>query len=102
MLPTKDELRTALDDLGRDPAAKLRELGIKGIPGNCYECPLANYLLSRFPGIPAGHLSVDGDDVSLVVEPSNGLRPRRQVSMPNHLGQFVEEFDYGSYPELLA
>jgi hypothetical protein len=89
-----DKIRGLLAALGGDPAAKLRELGIRGIPVSGDACPIAVYLTqSDVPVLCVSPYYVDypGSCYKLLW---NG-EDRAVVD-------FICDFDNGRYPELRA
>ena len=108
------QLAAALADLAEgcetpaDVAAKLAEAGCKGEREDCYECPVAKWLLAKLSG-PHLTVSVGGYDTDAKWESAEtaddpGAVPAYDtevtVDMPAVLTAFVLGFDDGEFAEL--
>lgn len=87
-----------------DVASRLAELGITGQRDNDCACPIANYLTRVLPDaeyvqVGGGHTYISG-----VVRDDLGYSWPVVVhaDTPDSITAFVEDFDQGIYPELIA
>lgn len=88
------EVRAILAELGPTPShvvRSLRRLGIRGGQTRADRCVLAQYLLRC--GVPDP--AVGNEEIAWGESASQMLR------LPPYLQDFVNDFDDGSYPELL-
>lgn len=88
---TRNTVERMLNDLGNtseDVANRLRELGIKGRPGSAFHCPIARYLKTEFSWatVSPGVIRINFID----------MKP-----MPEHVRQFIRDFDSDLYPDLI-
>lgn len=83
--------RALIEQLGDDPlvmAAKLEELGIRGVRSNGEKCPLANYLRRNgYTSLMVGDTEIFLDEVV-------------NCELPEAAEEFVEFFDGGHFPQL--
>lgn len=102
---TASKVRTALRALGDSPGAiakSLRKKGIKGTPLDACKCPLALYL-SQATGFHAVVGDVEGSVSRIEIYPGEGHNIPLVVLQGSKVAQkFVEKFDTGSYPFLVA
>lgn len=91
-----DDINQALTDLGRTVPAiaqQLTALGVTGVPGNPFSCPLTNFIARNFaveePDVNGteAQWSLDGELYSVL------------LSKP--LVDFIQEFDAGEFPALI-
>lgn len=85
----------ALPDTADGIAAHLIALGRKGVPGDGCNCPVSNYLT----GEGFHRVWVAASWTRAYAEPSSG---RQVVETPAHITEFVDRFDAGEWPELVA
>jgi len=86
-----------LPKTGDEIADLFETQGITGRLGSMAACPLANYLSDYVSscGVPCditvdtGQITLDSDDYGV------------NVATPEHLGEFVKNFDAGQYPFLV-
>lgn len=94
---TRQALVECLDALGDDPAAELRERGIKGVVCDCHRCVLAVYI--------AGILRVPAEDVWVdpceVVVAGSLQHPYLTMDLSDPLALLVDDFDNLEYPDLV-
>lgn len=92
-----------LDSLGSDPvevARRLREVGVRGTPGNSRECAIAVYLSAVVAADP-GVRSLKVRAESVILSPERKWSPPIVVGLSPALRAFVEGFDRRIYPELV-
>ena len=95
---TPREVLEALGELGKnvgEVAESLRASGIRGVPNDPGCCPIACYLRGK----GQQDLYVRGYEILLL-----GVRGEKlsKVPIPGPVGFFIERFDNGFYPELVA
>lgn len=92
----------ALATLGPDPAQKLADMGIKGIPGDPQHCVIAVYLNEVIPLMGTDKLT--GEVRGWSVYTGNTVPINSHVindgDGPSY-GKFVHEFDTGGHPRLV-
>jgi len=93
-MKTLAEVVDELDDRSFRIADFLVRQGIKGDRDNCTSCPIAEYVLratgARWADVTATEIEVAYRDGSAQV-----------VETPEHVVDFIEDFDGGRYPELV-
>jgi hypothetical protein len=101
MESTVDKVRYTLQLLGGTSdsiAATLKEKGIKGKRGSSCNCPIANYLRKQgFVGVSVSRWEIDAAVGEWGVD---ALTVTTHTSNPIHF--FINRFDDGNYPELVA
>lgn len=78
-------------------AGDLDFLGVKGIPGQCRSCPIANLLLQEVPGLTA--VEVGAEEIHVWFR-AGGETHLDHVDVPSLTQAFVLAFDHGQYPGL--
>ncbi len=92
-----------LQSLGRDTsnvAARLRELGVRGLPGDPSSCAVAVYLSAVIGADPAVK-NVKVMPARVVLTPARRWRPPVVVSLPEAVRSFISAFDRNAMPELV-
>lgn len=89
---TLEEAIKSLPDTSSTVATFLKQESCKGLRYYSGACPLANYLSKKTgkPIIVGANYAVDAFDLRDV-----------KMFLPNHLSDFVYDFDMGAYPELV-
>lgn len=90
----------SLGDDSQGVARRLRESGVRGVPGDTRECAIAMYLsavVAADPGVRT--LKVRTDRV--VISPARGWHRPIVVGLPGPVCTFVAGFDRRAYPELI-
>lgn len=99
----REAVEHALAALGQtlpSVATKLKELKIKGVPGNGRNCPIANYLKTTMPdgwrlrNVHPLYVTVN----KINSEPYHGI----VIGVPDAVNAFIHSFDFhvSRYPEL--
>lgn len=92
-----------LESLGSDSsrvAERLRELGVRGLPGDPASCAVAVYLSAVIAADPAVK-SVKVMPARVIISPAKGWRPPVVVGLPEAVRTFVAAFDRNAMPELV-
>jgi hypothetical protein len=99
-----EEITNETDDLlrelnlfePREIAEKFKEMGIRGVPGDACNCPVAVYLsreteLRIFTGIEDYFIASLVNSEEILID---GF-------IPHNVKKFIKQFDHGKYPELV-
>ena len=92
-----------LEALGGDStgvASRLRELGVRGLPGDPGSCAIAVYLSAVIAADPAVK-AVKVMPARVVVNPARRLRPPVVIGLPEPVRTFISAFDRNAMPELV-
>jgi hypothetical protein len=81
-----------LPDTASGIAAKMVELDCQGVPGDAYECPVANYLVRN--GFAAASVS------DLRIEVCDEDTGFTEIRTPTAIANFIKAFDEGLWPQL--
>jgi hypothetical protein len=91
-----ENVHKILNSLGKSPtkaAHKLRDANVRGVPGNCFTCPIANYFKRKFTSV---EVMVMQDKIEVRLPGITTL----VTTLPSHLKTFVTRFDEGQYQYL--
>jgi hypothetical protein len=85
-------------------ATKLYQLGIKGFQGDFYFCPIATYVYNNMKEElgPSDNIYTTADSETIRVRKGRGLFNTAEVTTTSGIAKFIENFDSGEYPELIA
>ena len=98
---SEEKVIAALKKLGNGHniiAANLKKIGISGICGKVNNCPIANFILKKFPQIK--RISLAPNDIWLYTEKQFGNSMR--IICPKAIRNFIHKFDEQRYPNLIS
>lgn len=92
-------IREAINTLAEDPAAIIRQEGIKGLPADQWNCPIARYLNQKVGGQNwfVSYGLKDDKPIAFTVGQDGDT-----YELPDSVRLFLKEFDGRAYPDLVA
>lgn len=94
------KIKDAISTLAEDPQAIIRQEGIKGLPADQWNCPVARYLNQKVSDHGNWYVTYgdeDGTPVAYAITQNNSW-----YRLPYSVRLFLKEFDGRAYPDLVA
>jgi hypothetical protein len=95
----KTQITSLLDNLGNsaeEVALSLSNLNIKGLQMNSRQCPISNYLRSKYQNMK--FLAVSSVHITFKITNEN----LAQINTSKPIEEFITNFDIGKFQELIA